>query len=126
GRVERGVATARRPGSVAFDPAGLTPGDSSGLAVLDHIGTPSKARQIAIQPQGLPEGLQRLFALATAVPEKSDAHVAPPPPWLARVGSAAQGAWEGTLSAIEFLGEATLAFGRFLRGTAIFQWRDVL
>src|SRR5262249_36797705 len=26
----------------------------------------------------------------------------------------------------QFLGEATLSFGRFLRGTAVFQWRDVL
>jgi hypothetical protein len=33
--------------------------------------------------------MQRLLALATAVPEKSDAHAAPTPPWLARVGTAA-------------------------------------
>src|SRR5262249_6672382 len=124
--VEQALAITPPPRSVAFDTTGLTSWDSSGLAVLDHIATLSKARQIAIQPDGLPEGLQRLFARATGVPGKRDAHVAPPPPWLARVGSAAQGAWEGTLSAIEFLGEATLAFGRFLRGTAIFQWRDVL
>ncbi|HKA30255.1 MAG TPA: ABC transporter permease [Candidatus Binatia bacterium] len=124
--VEQALATTPPPRSIAFDTTGLTSWDSSGLAVLDRIATVSKARQIAIQPEGLPEGLQRLLALATAVPEKSDAHVASPPPWLARVGSAAQGAWEGTLSAIQFLGEATLSFGRFLRGTAIFQWRDIL
>jgi hypothetical protein len=32
----------------------------------------------------------------------------------------------GRREATLFLGEATLSFGRFLRGTAIFQWRDVV
>src|SRR5262249_49185915 len=105
--VDQAPAPPRPPRSVALDTTGLTSWDSSGLAVLDRIATVSKARQIAIQPEGLPEGLQRLLALATAVPEKSDAHVASPPPWLARVGSAAQGAWEGTLSAVQFLGGGT-------------------
>jgi len=123
--VEQALAATPPPRTVAFDTTGLTSWDSSGLAVLDRIATLSRARQIAIQPEGLPKGLQRLLALATAVPE-SDVHAAPTAPWLARVGTAAQGAWEGTLSATRFLGEATLSFVRFLRGTAIFQWRDVL
>jgi len=123
--VEQALAATPPPRTVAFDTTGLTSWDSSGLAVLDRIATLSRARQIAIQPEGLPKGLQRLLALATAVPE-SDVHEAPTAPWLARVGTAAQGAWEGTLSATRFLGEATLSFVRFLRGTAIFQWRDVL
>src|SRR5262249_56309197 len=108
----------RGGGSVVWATAGLTSWHSSGLAVLDHIATLSKAGQIGIQPEGLPEGLQRLLALATAVPEKSDAHVAPPPPWLARVGSAAQGAWEGTLSAVQFLGGGTPPLVRLPRGPA--------
>ncbi len=124
--VEQTLAATPPPRTVTFDTTGLTSWDSSGLAVLDHIATLARARQIAIQPEGLPEGLQRLLALATAVPDKGDAHVAPPPPWLARVGTAAQDAWEGTRAATQFLGEATLSFGRFLRGAAIFQWRDVL
>src|SRR4029453_7120634 len=111
---------------VPFGTTGLESWDSSGLAVLDRIATLATTRQITLQPDGLPKGLQRLLALATAVPEKSDAHAAPTAPWLARLGTAAQGAWEGTLSATRFLGEATLSFGRFLRGTAVFQWRDVL
>jgi phospholipid/cholesterol/gamma-HCH transport system permease protein len=123
--VEQALAATPPPRTVAFDTTGLTSWDSSGLAVLDRIATLSRARQIAIQPEGLPKGLQRLLALATAVPE-TDVHAAPTAPWLARVGTAAQGAWEGTLSATRFLGEATLSFVRFLRGTAIFQWRDVL
>jgi phospholipid/cholesterol/gamma-HCH transport system permease protein len=124
--VEQELATTPPPRTVIFDTTGLTSWDSSGLAVLDRIATVSRARQIAIQPEGLPKGLQRLLTLATAVAEKGDARAAPTPPWLARVGTAAQGAWEGTREATQFLGEATLSFGRFLRGTAIFQWRDVL
>jgi hypothetical protein len=94
--------------------------------VLDRIATLARARQIAVQPEGLPDGLQRLLALATAVPETSAARAATSRSWLARVGAAAQDAWDGTREATRFLGEATLSFGRFLRGTAIFQWRDVL
>ena len=124
--VEQELAATPPPRAVAFDTTGLTSWDSSGLAVLDHIATLSRARQIAVQPEGLPDGLQRLLALATAVPETSAARAAPTPPWLARVGTAAQDAWEGTRAATRFLGEATLSFGRFLRGAAIFQWRDVL
>lgn len=78
--VEQALAATPPPRTIAFDTTGLTSWDSSGLAVLDHIATLARARQIAIQPEGLPEGLQRLLALATAVPEKGDAHVAPPPP----------------------------------------------
>ena len=121
--VEQALAATPPPRTVAFDTTGLTSWDSSGLAVLDHIATLSRARQIAIQPEGLPKGLQRLLALATAVPE-TDVHAAPTAPWLARVGMAAQGAWEGIRAATLFLGEATLSFGRFVRGAAVFQWRD--
>ena len=124
--VEQALATTPPPRMVVFDTTGLTSWDSSGLAVLDRIVTVSRARQIVIQPEGLPKGLQRLLTLATAVAEKGDARAAPTPPWLARVGTAAQGASEGTREATQFLGEATLSFGRFLRGTANFQWRDVL
>ncbi len=124
--VEQALAAPPSPRTVSFDTTGLTAWDSSGLAVLDRIATLCTQRTIAIRPDGLPAGLQRLLALATAVPEKTDARAAPPPPWLARVGTAAQGAWEGTKAATRFLGEATLSFGRFLRGAAVFQWRDVM
>jgi phospholipid/cholesterol/gamma-HCH transport system permease protein len=124
--VEQALATTPPPRAVAFDTTGLTSWDSSGLAVLDRIAAGCRARHITLEPEGLPKGLQRLLMLATAVPEKGETHAAPTPPWVARVGAAAQEAWEGTLAATEFLGDATLSFGRFLRRTAIFQWRDVL
>src|SRR4029450_1838350 len=84
--VEQAFAATPPPRTVTFDTTGLVAWDSSGLAVLDRIATLATARQIAIQPEGLPEGLQRLLALATAVPEKSDVHAAPTQPWLARDG----------------------------------------
>src|SRR5262245_60504536 len=56
--VEQALAATPPPRRVAFDTTGLTSWDSSGLAVLDGIATLAKARQIAIQPDGLPEGLQ--------------------------------------------------------------------
>ena len=66
--VERELAATPPPRAIAYDTTGLTSWDSSGLAVLDRIATLARARQIAVQPEGLPDGLQRLLALATAVP----------------------------------------------------------
>ena len=117
--VEEALAATPSPRSVTFEASGLTAWDSSALAVLDGIAASCAERKIEMDPAGLPEGLRRLLALTTAVPATTDAGAeAAPPPWLARVGLAAQGAWEGTKAAIRFLGEATLSFWRFLRGAS--------
>ena len=124
--VEEALAATPSPRSVTFEASGLTAWDSSALVVLDGIATLCAQHEIKLDPAGLPEGLQRLFALTTAVAGKTDSGDTAPTPWLARVGLATERAWEGTKDATRFLGEATLSFGRFLRGAAIFQWRDVM
>jgi phospholipid/cholesterol/gamma-HCH transport system permease protein len=123
--VEQALAATPAPRSLAFDASELRAWDSSALAVVDRIGTLCEQHRVPLEPAGLPDGLRRLLSLAAAVPERADAHAAPVPPWLARLGTRAIDAWAGTRASVAFLGDATLSFGRLLRRTAVFQGRDV-
>jgi len=123
--VEQALAATPAPQALEFDASGLTAWDSSVVAVVSRIQALCQRREVAVRGGALPPGLQRLLALATAVPEKADARAAAAPPFLARVGAAALGAWAGTRASVAFLGEATLSFGRMLRGTAVYRGRDL-
>jgi phospholipid/cholesterol/gamma-HCH transport system permease protein len=87
----------------------------------------NQQRQIATDQTGLPEGMQRLLALATAVPEREGAaRSAGRTPWLARLGSHAIAAATASREMLDFIGEAALAFIKMLRGQASFRGSDVL
>ena len=84
-----------------------------------------ESRAIALDRQALPAGVDRLIGLATAVPEKK---MEPPPAagsWLARIGLASIAVWDSVRGFTRFVGEATLAGGRLLRGRANFRWADL-
>jgi phospholipid/cholesterol/gamma-HCH transport system permease protein len=59
--------------AVAFDAAGLTDWDSGLLVFVLGTVRYCALHRIAVDQQGLPEGVQRLLRLALAVPEKEDA-----------------------------------------------------
>jgi len=87
----------------------------------------NQQRQIDTDQTGLPEGMQRLLALATVVPEREGAaRSAKRTPLLARIGSRAISAATASREMIDFIGEAALAFIKMLRGQASFRWSDVL
>jgi phospholipid/cholesterol/gamma-HCH transport system permease protein len=80
-----------------------------------------------VDQSGLPAGLNRLIALAFAVPEREGAaRNAIRAPLLERVGEASLGIPRKLGEILEFLGEATISISRFLRGRANFRWRDLL
>ncbi len=124
--VERELGGEPAPSTLAFDLTELERWDTGVLAVIAKTEDLARSRGVTVDRSGLPDGVQRLLALAEAVPEKQGAR---PPETaesrVARVGLAAQRVWEQTLSALAFLGEAALAFGRLLRGRARFRWRDL-
>ena len=124
--VEEALQGAPPPRAVTFETAELGSWDSSALLVLERIDGLCRGRGVPVEREGLPEGAQRLLALADAVPEKRDAR--PPDtrsPWLARVGQAATAAWRSARESIAFLGETTLAFARLVGGRATFRARDL-
>ena len=80
-----------------------------------------------IEIDGLPDGLRRLVSLATAIPERKNAarstrHL----PFVAATGRWAIEFAQGSSRTLRFLGEFSIAFGRFLRGRASFRGSDFL
>jgi phospholipid/cholesterol/gamma-HCH transport system permease protein len=114
------------PGRVAFDGSALHEWDTSLVAFLYRITEACHERRIDTVRDGLPQGAQRLLALAHAVPERTGARRGEKPAsFLARVGKATLEGIEGTRDMLAFLGEATLSLGRFITGRAQFRWVDL-
>jgi phospholipid/cholesterol/gamma-HCH transport system permease protein len=114
---EGGEAPVRR---IVFDTSGVTDWDSGLLTFVRRVLQSCSARQIEADRSGLPEGVRRLLDLADAVPEKETGRASKKAPFLVRVGTAALDALAGSGAFLAFLGEATLAFWRLLRGKARF------
>jgi len=116
-----------RPRRLAFDATQLGDWDSGLLTFLIDLGDFCATQGIAIDRSALPTGVQRLLALAAAVPERSGARqAATMPSWLARIGLAFVGARQPVLDMVGFIGQATVAFSRLLRGRARFRRSDLL
>ena len=123
--VEQALAESSRPKVVGFDMGALQHWDSGVLAFVAKVEDLAQSHDVPVDRSGLPEPVQRLLTIAQAVPEKQGAR-APElvDSRLERVGVAAIRGWKQAVSAVTFLGEATLALGRLLTGRARFRWRD--
>ncbi len=117
----RGVRT------LTFDSTLLAHWDSLLLVFLNRLQALSRSHGVAFDGRGLPEGVQRLLTLSAAVPERQGAPRSEvSSKWLTGLGSAALEMVRGTQELLAFVGEATLAFGRLLRGQARFRRVDFL
>ena len=93
------------------------------LLKLEDLGT---RHQVEIDHTGLPQGVQRLLALATAVPERQGARrQAGRENVLVRLGKRAFTAIDNAGELLTFVGQAVLAFGKLLRGQARFRRVDL-
>ena len=123
---ERQISEAK-PRRLSFDVTQLGDWDSGLLTFLIDLVDFCTAQGIEVERGGLPTGVQRLLALATAVPERSGARQASVmPSWLARIGLGFMGARQPVLDMVDFIGQATIAFGRLARGRARFRRSDLL
>jgi len=111
---------------LTFDTSHLTDWDSGLVTFASRVFEEARARGIASDRAGLPDGAQRLLRLAEAVPERRTGRSGPPPPWLARIGTRATAGWTATIVGLAFLGESLLALGALLRGRARFRLVDLL
>jgi phospholipid/cholesterol/gamma-HCH transport system permease protein len=100
--------------------------DSSLVAQVQRWSALCREHSIEFDASGLPQGVQRLLALAEAVPEQAPAVAGPKPSWLELVGAAALSAWHETRELLDFLGRVTSAFGRWLTLRARMRRSDVL
>jgi phospholipid/cholesterol/gamma-HCH transport system permease protein len=124
--VENSLESAKGIRRITFDTKDLGGWDSGLLTFLIKIFELSSKAKIEVVKDGLSEGVQRLINLATAVPERKGARKeAKKEAFLSMVGGEAVAFYRSLLEILDFLGEASLAFARLLRGKAAFRRSDL-
>src|SRR5262245_52810508 len=111
-------------GSLRLDFSAVKGWDSSLVSFVAQVVKQSQGKGIRVESEGLPEGIQRLLKTALAVPERN---IRPSPEkefFFARLGKAGIVLGAGVWEVFSFLGLSAMAFGRFLRGRAVFRWGD--
>jgi phospholipid/cholesterol/gamma-HCH transport system permease protein len=124
--VERSLAEGSPPRRITFDSEALGDWDSGLLMFLGRVAEATKQGGIEIDRSGLPKGVQRLLALAEAVPERGGARDEKArPSFVSRVGLATVAGIDGAREFATFLGQVAIAMGALLRGRARFRWSDL-
>jgi len=111
---------------LSFETSDLANWDSTLLTFLLKLKEMCVQRQIEFDHTGLPQGVQRLLALATAVPERQDARrEVVRESLLVRLGQGVLTTVESSHGLLTFLGQVALAFVQFIRGRARFRGVDL-
>jgi phospholipid/cholesterol/gamma-HCH transport system permease protein len=111
---------------VAFDTKDLASWDTRLVTFLVKVIDQSSTGKIVVEKDGLPQGVQRLLAMASAVPEKKDARLKTErESFLWRVGEDAVAFVKSAGELIAFVGEAFVASARLLIGKARFRSFDL-
>jgi phospholipid/cholesterol/gamma-HCH transport system permease protein len=117
-----------KPGvrNLIFDTRELAHWDTGLLTFLVHLRKFCSQQKISLHSDGLPQGAQRLLALASAVPEKTDARKAEGRvPFLAHLGNETVDFFQSAGELLGFIGDAVIAFLRLLRGQAQYRRTDL-
>lgn len=111
---------------IVFESAKLDHWDSGLLTFVIKFRELCRQKKIRVNISGLPQGAQKLLALASAVPEKKDARSREIyEPFLTRVGEDAIDFFRTIGQMLTFIGEASASLGRFLIGKAQFRRSDL-
>ena len=111
----------------ASDTAAMTAWDSGFLVFLTDLKQKLAGKGIHVDATGLPDGVIKILAIASAVPEKTDTGgKADHGGFLARVGENAMAFFRAVVEMLDFIGEAALALGRLLTGSARFRKTDFI
>jgi phospholipid/cholesterol/gamma-HCH transport system permease protein len=117
--VQKQIASDSGIRRITFDTDELNGWDSGFLTFLIKVIDQYSQNKIEIEKEGLPEGVQRLLALASAVAERKGARrESVRPSFLEQMGQAALDFWSSLRDMLEFIGEAFIAFTRLLSGRA--------
>ena len=112
---------------ILFKTENLTGWDSMLLTFLIWVRTLASSNNITVEEDNLPEGVQRLLALASAVPERKwEKKEAVRIPLLERFSESALVFWRSLFDMTDFIGNAFIAFLRLVSGKANFRRRDLL
>lgn len=112
---------------IVFKAENLSGWDSMLLTFLIRVRTLASRNNVTVEGDTLPEGVERLLALASAMPESTRQNKEPARiPVLERLGVSAQGFWRSLLDMTDFIGHAVLSFMRLVTGKARFRRSDLL
>ncbi len=121
------VSSTETSKGVAFDATELTSWDSSVLTFLVELSELCRQRGIPMDRKGLPPGVQKLLALAEAVPERKGARrEAKESSFLERIGTSTLGVGGSAKEMLAFIGDMTLAFFALFRLKARYRASDLL
>jgi phospholipid/cholesterol/gamma-HCH transport system permease protein len=121
------IAAGRAVRTVAFDTEDLAGWDAGLLTFLIKLRDLCRQKNIELESQGLPEGVQRLLALASAVPEIKDTGKQQIRQSLfTRVGGQAIEAVRSSREMLDFIGDATLTLAKLAVGRVRMRRSDLL
>ncbi|MDO8281356.1 MAG: ABC transporter permease [Thermodesulfovibrionia bacterium] len=104
---------------IIFESEGVTDWDSGLLTFIIRIIDRCSKNNIHVDINGLPQGVQRLLDLASAVPEKKGARrEVVESSFLTQMGEAAIDLRDSSIGILDFIGDVTSSFGRLLLGRA--------
>ncbi len=125
--VSRQIAASKAVRKVAFDAKDLGSWDAGLLTFLIKVRDLCRQKNIELDSRGLPDGVHRLLALASAVPEvkdtgKSDIRES----WFARIGNHAIEMVRSSREVLDFIGDATLTLVKLATGRVRMRRSDLL
>ncbi len=125
--VSRQIAAGRPVRTIAFDAQDLGAWDAGLLTFLVKVRDLCRQKNIALDSRGLPEGVHRLLALASAVPEIKDTGKQEiRESWFSRIGGRAIEAVRASREVLDFIGDATLTLAALARGRVRMRRSDLL
>jgi phospholipid/cholesterol/gamma-HCH transport system permease protein len=125
--LSRRLSETPRPAKISFDARELGAWDNVLVEFLNKLEAIAGERGVAVDRSALPGGVERLVALARAVPERQGARRAQRrPDLLTRVGAGSLGFFATTADFISFLGEAIIGIGRLTIGKARLRRSDLM
>ena len=121
--IESGAALKR----LCFNTSKLQAWDSSLLTFLVKVRGLAKANRLDIDSRELPDGARRLMDLALAVPKREGAEkVVEHESMLSRIGATAIKMGDSLRESLNFLGDAFIAFLKFITGRARYRRTDLI
>ena len=124
--VQKQIDSGAKIQRLSFDANELADWDSGLLTFLIKVIDLCSLNNIQVEKEGLPQGAQRLLALASAVPERKGARKESfRDSFLGRVGTSSIDFFHSLVEILDFLGEASVAFSRLIRGKARLRRSDL-
>jgi phospholipid/cholesterol/gamma-HCH transport system permease protein len=124
--VGKKLTTGTRIKRVGFDTSKLKAWDSGLLTFLIKVKESCSQNKIPFEAEGLPEGAKGLLKLASAVAERKGARKeVKSESFFSMVGASAVEFYHSAIEMLNFIGEATITFTKFLFGKATFRRVDL-